>query len=679
MKRLVLIVALLLISAEVAEAQPYSRIQGFAEKGGRVIQTTPTVSYRVQESFPGCTITVYIGSTLTLATIYSDSAGTPKSNPFVADSTGFYFFHVADGTYDIKFSGIGISTPFTISGIRTPTGGAGGSGTVQSVDFNSSSSIFTVSGAPVTVVGTISLGLSTQLANRFFAGPISGGAAIPTFRQLFSSDISDATDLNTASTIIKRDTLGGFSAGDISGEDITATGSFINPTFINGSVLYTTTGGVVTEDASQFTWDSANNRLGLGTSSPVNTLDARGPDSPTISSLSTTNTPTSAGRAALTAGRVDGIGNITGWQFLKDTDDTLVFRQLTTGVATSRMLLDASGNLGVNKLSAIGAKLHTVAPSLTTKSFIAESATGTNTAINEHFQVKTLGTTAFAAGMTEGAATNANRINSYLDVNVPIMFGNDNAVDQTYTGSAYHWGLRVRDGFSGDPNLNYNKYAAGIFWKNLGNLTASTISTTDVYGVTAEAGISDTLNTFNWYQIVGSHGVGFVYGSGAVDFLQGASFNANHLGTGTIGSARGVTGFVQNLSTGTITLAHGGKFSLRSAAAGTIVTGYTIKADTPTISAGTITNLYGLYIDAQTAGTSTNFNIYSVGATTKNKFEGITQHGQGVQIEDGGTQPTCDSGNRGRIWHEYGGAGVKDSVQVCAKDAADAYTWRTIY
>lgn len=44
-----------------------------------------------------------------------------------------------------------------------------------------------------------------------------------------------------------------------------------------------------------------------------------------------------------------------------------------------------------------------------------------------------------------------------------------------------------------------------------------------------------------------------------------------------------------------------------------------------------------------------------------------------------GTRPTCASGIRGTYWYTQGGTGVKDAVEVCAKDAADAYAWRTIY
>lgn len=40
---------------------------------------------------------------------------------------------------------------------------------------------------------------------------------------------------------------------------------------------------------------------------------------------------------------------------------------------------------------------------------------------------------------------------------------------------------------------------------------------------------------------------------------------------------------------------------------------------------------------------------------------------------------TCDSSSRGTFCYVGGTAGVKDIAQVCAKDAADAYAWRTIY
>lgn len=64
----------------------------------------------------------------------------------------------------------------------------GGAGTVTSVGL-SLPSIFTVSGSPVTASGTLTGSLNTQSANLVFAGPTSGGAAIPTFRSIVAADL----------------------------------------------------------------------------------------------------------------------------------------------------------------------------------------------------------------------------------------------------------------------------------------------------------------------------------------------------------------------------------------------------------------------------------------------------------------------------------------------------------
>ena len=49
-----------------------------------------------------------------------------------------------------------------------------------------------------------------------------------------------------------------------------------------------------------------------------------------------------------------------------------------------------------------------------------------------------------------------------------------------------------------------------------------------------------------------------------------------------------------------------------------------------------------------------------------------------VAIVDTGTKPTCAAGLRGGLWYEQGGAGVADTFEICAKQAAgDTYAWRT--
>jgi hypothetical protein len=63
----------------------------------------------------GTTVTVRVANvgapgTGALATLYSDNGVTPTTNPVTADSNARYWFYIADGKYDITFSGTGITT-----------------------------------------------------------------------------------------------------------------------------------------------------------------------------------------------------------------------------------------------------------------------------------------------------------------------------------------------------------------------------------------------------------------------------------------------------------------------------------------------------------------------------------------------------------------------------------------
>jgi hypothetical protein len=51
----------------------------------------------------------------------------------------------------------------------------------------------------------------------------------------------------------------------------------------------------------------------------------------------------------------------------------------------------------------------------------------------------------------------------------------------------------------------------------------------------------------------------------------------------------------------------------------------------------------------------------------------------GIQVGTESKPPPCDADHRGLIWLARGAAGVKDSAQICAKDARDAYAWRSFY
>lgn len=64
-------------------------------------------------------------------------------------------------------------------------------GSVTSVGLldGSTTPIYTISGSPVTAASDLTLTLSTQSANKVFAGPTTGSAAQPTFRSLVGADL----------------------------------------------------------------------------------------------------------------------------------------------------------------------------------------------------------------------------------------------------------------------------------------------------------------------------------------------------------------------------------------------------------------------------------------------------------------------------------------------------------
>lgn len=50
---------------------------------------------------------------------------------------------------------------------------------------------------------------------------------------------------------------------------------------------------------------------------------------------------------------------------------------------------------------------------------------------------------------------------------------------------------------------------------------------------------------------------------------------------------------------------------------------------------------------------------------------------EGIVMNTTGSKPTCNSTRRSQLFITQGGAGVADVVEICLKDAADAYAWVT--
>jgi hypothetical protein len=144
MRRLILALAAIAVFAGVADAQ--TAIQGFCEVGGTTIKGTGgNTPQDMQASYPGCTVTVFNTGTITPATIFSNSTGTPLANPFTANTTtGQYIFYANNGGYDVMLSGTGFTTytQYTNVKISNASAGIGGSGTATFIPvFTSSSNV----------------------------------------------------------------------------------------------------------------------------------------------------------------------------------------------------------------------------------------------------------------------------------------------------------------------------------------------------------------------------------------------------------------------------------------------------------------------------------------------------------------------------------------------------------
>lgn len=142
MKNLLSILFFFLALTVSSIAQTVVKYQDYASQGGKsaTVQGSNS-SNKFAQVYPSCTVTVYLTGTTTLATLYSDTLLTSKSNPFTATSEGYYEFFAIPGQYDIRLSGTGITTPFTRSRVELQIGQANVlGGTVDYIQLKSSSS-----------------------------------------------------------------------------------------------------------------------------------------------------------------------------------------------------------------------------------------------------------------------------------------------------------------------------------------------------------------------------------------------------------------------------------------------------------------------------------------------------------------------------------------------------------
>ena len=181
-------------------AQTYTKVSGYVEQGGQTVTTSGlTSTTKIQRSYPGAAVTVYQTGTTTLATIYADTLGTLKANPFTADNDGYWFFYAGSGTYDVKFSGGGIATPFTRTGYKvlgSNTFSSGSALTTGKIPYVSDGAASSLADSPLTVSsGNVTTAGYVQAAMRDKGGQVFD---IRSYGAVCDGSTSDQTAIDSA-------------------------------------------------------------------------------------------------------------------------------------------------------------------------------------------------------------------------------------------------------------------------------------------------------------------------------------------------------------------------------------------------------------------------------------------------------------------------------------------------
>lgn len=71
-------------------------------------------------------------------------------------------------------------------------------------------------------------------------------------------------------------------------------------------------------------------------------------------------------------------------------------------------------------------------------------------------------------------------------------------------------------------------------------------------------------------------------------------------------------------------------------------------------------------------------SVGNVGVGTNAPGQKLEVNG-GVKLNTSTTKPTCNSTVRGTIWFTRAATGAADTLEVCAKDATEAYAWKALF
>ena len=457
--------------------------------------------------------------------------------------------------------------------------GGGGSGTVTSVGLTLPSSVFGVTGSPVTTSGNLTATFNTQTAASVFAAP-AGSTGAPSFRTLVASDIPslDAAKISTGSFGFARGGTG-LTATPANGQLLIGNGSgYSLATLTQGTGVTITNGaGTVTISAAGLSNPmTANGDIIFGGASGVPTrlagsagfLKSTGAAAPTWSALAATDIPNLDASKIATG----SFGVVRGGTGLATTPTN---GQILIGNGTGYSLATLTQGAGVTITN--GAGTVTIAssglsnPMTATGDIIFGGATGTPTRLPGAAGVlKSTG----AAAPTWGAVTTTDIANGTIAVADLSNMGAGAGQILEYDGSSWV-PINTPTGGSGVTSV-------ALALPSMFNVTGSPITT------------SGTLTATLASQATGTVFAGPTGAPGAPTFRALAAadipnIDAAKITTGSFGAARGGTGLTATPTNGQLLIGNGTGYSLATLTQGSGVT-ITNGAGTVTIASTGLSN-----------------------------------------------------------------------------------------